>query len=361
MSNTRSVINATTHGNDNNNNRYNNNSSSNTNFGEAFAPLAHHLFPDGCPSSANIRSNDDVYDNNDTSNSNTYEENHQYMHDNANVWPLRSNASPVSYEDASRSLRVDLKEYVCTRKGLSASEMHAVVVTACATLPSHWVPNSLFYKVSSDGGARFVVSKIKDGKSTSFRFMMRHLMIPNANNNKAAVMVIFSQTLELILSVASNSSTDVECKAIICRFLTLLTRKYRLHSKARRMLSDLYAIPFQMMLSTPSLCADAARLLHSITDRRHVLPFRAAKIRALYDDCKEAKGKELSKINGDNVMILYLLLQLYQRYDPESTRPYLPRMVHSFAFHESVIKILDGILNTLSFCPYFNISIYTRI
>ena len=328
----------------------------NMSFLEAFAPLAYHLFPDGRPSSALI-----------TPSSSEESSSSDYLslseHDYYCNWPLH--ASPVvSYEDANLCMTLTLIDYVRSMKGLLACELHMVLLAACATLPPRCVPHRFYHPVSSslendikigqltDGGSKYVVSKLKDGNSTSFKFIMRHLMIPAAQNhfrdststenNEGSTrqsVTIFSQTIELLLQIASNMENDEGGKAAICKFLTLLICRCRLHNEARTILSDLYTIPFQILItSSPTLYTDVARLLYFITTRQHVLTYRAAKIRSLYDSVKTSKDGPIN----EPMIILYLLLHLYHRYDPKSTRSYLPRIARSFSFLEVMSKVLEG-------------------
>ena len=217
-----------------------------TSFSDSFGPLAHHLFPDGCP-------NESL----------------------ASVWPVRNHRSTVSHLEAKQGFSV-LKQ-IGHRHGYTTSEMECLAVAACATLPS------------TGSGSRLV-----DGTSKCFRELLR-CMIPKREERVSVFLVTTLVTVRC----------DDLGKAIIVRFLTLCLRNGFLLDCARQRLSSFYTILFSWLP-----CADTFRLIHALTRRKHATPDRAKRLRMWYDESRTSV--ELQK----RMAPLWLLLQLFARYDP---------------------------------------------
>lgn len=218
-------------------------------FSEAFGPLAHHLFPDGCPEES-LES----------------------------VWPTRNNRATVSHIQARQSF-ASLKQ-IAQEIGFSALKMECLTVAACATLPSF---------IGAASGSPLV-----DGSSKCLRELLR-CMIPGRDHRLSAFVVTNLVTLQC----------DDLGKAIICRFLTLCLRSGSLAVAARQQLGSFYTLLFSWLP-----CPDTFRLVHALTRRNNVRPDRAKRLRMWYDS--STRSPELQKGIGP----LWLLLQLYARYDP---------------------------------------------
>ena len=221
-------------------------------FSEAFGPLAHHLFPDGCPKESL-----------------------------AEVWPRRIDRSTVSHLEAKQGF-TSLKQRG-HRYGYATSEMECLAVVACATLPS------------TGSGSRLV-----DGTSKCLRELLR-CMIPK-REERVSVFIV-------------TSLVTVRCddlgKAMIVRFLTLCLRNGFLSDYARQRLSSFYTILFSWLP-----CEDTFRLVHALTRRKHATSDRAKRLRMWYDESRTLV--ELHK----RMAPLWLLLQLFARYDPTGCGKY---------------------------------------
>ena len=231
-------------------------------FEQAFAPLAHHLFPDGCLDSAEGP-------------------------DLSSTWPSRTDRRAISAKEALTA--ISQLQRVASRHGLTQSQLWAVCLAACETLPK---------TEASEAGSALV-----DGTSKCFRDLLR-CMLPRHDNDggipSAVVMRLVSSRCDSIGRVA------------VLRFLTLAIRSGTLVGKARQTLSNLYGAIFPLV-ADPRTCMDAVRLLHAMTRRKHVRVDRAQKL------CDWYKGGSDSKMSS-----IWLLLQLFARYDPEGCGDFFP-------------------------------------
>ena len=260
-------------------------------FGEAFAPLAYHLFPDGCPSSV-------VKD----------------------VWPQPplGNQNPTQKQTrtiiSSNEALVAIKNLQSFGKslGFESSQQDAMVVAACATLVLPTTNNDSF----DYDEAVVQRSKLRDGTSLYFRTLLRAtLPRPQQPMSKDCLLKLLS-TLRQLHSRESRQIKDSDTlMAMICifQYLTLHVRNGALPGDARQTLSSMYAVLLPLAM-TAGLCADAVRLLHAITRRKHVRVDRARRLREFLGRCPTEQQV--------NVAPLWLLLQLYATYDPEGCGPF---------------------------------------
>lgn len=232
-------------------------SSGPTNFEQAFAPLAHHLFPDGCPLE---------------------------LEELLSIWPSRTNRIAVSDKEARTSI-TELGR-VASRKGLTESQLLAVIVVACETLP----------KSEALGTGR---SPLVDGSSKCFRDLIQCLL-PRCRGS------ISSAVVTRLVGIQCDSGG----KTAVMRFLTLAVRSGLLVGHARQTLSDLYGVMFAWV-PDPITCKDAMRLLHALTRRKHVRIDRAQRLSDWYN-------------SSGNLSSIWLLLQLFARYDPKGCGRFFP-------------------------------------
>jgi len=324
-------------------------------FSDAFSPLAHHLFPDGTP---------------------------DYITDDAgqelltDAWPVRTDRTPVTPDSARGSIRS--LRLIASERGLTPAEIFVVAVAACATLPHIGRPSG---------------SPLIDGTGRAFADIVRCLVprpVENSNTPSSSGSTkeerIPAQVVSMLLSATASGRCDARGCAITLRFLTLAVRSGCLRRSreqqrrgARETLSSLYALPFGM-LSDAEAVGDAVRLLHAVTRRKHALPHRARRVRALYDEASFRSRNRQSKdggikpdaetssknIKSGDFAAVLLLLQLYSRYDPVGCGRYFPsgtRLGSSLSryfkvpdeewereFSGNVQPISDGIPSQLSPC-----------
>lgn len=227
-------------------------------FEQAFAPLAHHLFPDGCP---------------------------DHKEDLSSIWPSRTDRSAVSAKQARSSI-TELRR-VASLSGLTQGQLWAVTLAACETLP----------KPEAVG----VGSPLVDGTSKCFRDLVRCLL-PRFSGEKGIPSAVVVRLVAI--------RCDRAGKATVLRFLTLAVRSGSLMGHARQTLSDLYGAIFPWV-ADPDTCMDAVRLLHAVTRRRHVRVDRAQRLSDWYN-------------GSGNLSSIWLLLQLFARYDPEGCGSFFP-------------------------------------
>ena len=235
-------------------------------FEQAFAPLAHHVFPDGCPSN-------------------------EEGPDLSSVWPLRTDRSAVPAKLAEASI-AHLRR-VAGGHGLTQSQMWAVTLVACETLP----------KIEASGAG----SPLVDGTSKCFRDLVRSLLPTCFSESDKDCGVPSAVVVRLVAS-----RCDALGKVAVLRFLTLAIRNGSLVGSARQTLSSLYGAILPLV-ADPGTCMDAVRLLHAVTRRKHVRVDRGQKLSDWY------KGGSDGKLSP-----IWLLLQLYARYDPEGCGKFFP-------------------------------------
>ena len=258
-------------------------------FGEAFAPLAYHLFPDGCPSSV-------VKD----------------------AWPQPIGNQNLTQNQtrtivSSNEALVSIKHLQCLGKslGFENSQQDAMVVAACATLVLPTANDSL----DSDP-AVVQRSKLRDGTCLYFRTLLRTtLPQPQQPMSRHCLLKVLSTLRHLHSSDSRQIHDSDTLMAMICilQHLTLHVRNGALSGEARQTLSSMYAVLLPLAM-TAGLCEDAVRLLHAITRRKHVRVDRARRLREFWVKCPTEQQV--------NFAPLWLLSQLYATYDPDSCGPF---------------------------------------
>jgi len=231
-------------------------------FEQAFAPLAHHLFPDGCPDGTEGP-------------------------DLSSVWPSRTDRRAMPAKEALAAI-LRLRG-LASSHGLTHSQLWAVLLVACETLP----------KTEATGAG----SPLVDGSSKCFRDLVRCLL-PRFDNDGG----IPSAAVMKLVSVRCDSLGKIS----ILRFLALAVRSGALVGSARQTLSNLYGAMLPLV-ADPETCMDAVRLLHAVTRRIHIRVDRAQRLSGWY------KGDSDGKLSS-----IWLLLQLFARYDPEGCGKYFP-------------------------------------
>ena len=291
-------------------------------FFEAFAPLAHHLFPDGLPNHI------------------TDSKCRRYLND---AWPTRADRSPIPPDAAIESIKT-LRSFVRHHGGLNPSQIFVVAVAACSTLPT----------VGRGTGTSLI-----DGTSKAYVEIIR-CMIPAPtkeddgaiSNQEQKEERIPAQVISMILSAtAASGRCDGRGRQATLRFLTLAVRsgclrRTRMDANdkgSRETLLSLYPVIFGMITDAEAV-SDAVRLLHAITRRKQAVPHRARRVRSLYDQAS-ARSRKTTGSNDDNSVgkpkqtdtmagststkmggfsSLLLLLELYARYDPVGCGRYFP-------------------------------------
>jgi hypothetical protein len=291
-------------------------------FAEAFAPLAHHLFPDGLPSHI------------------TDSTGRRYLN---NAWPTRADRSPIKPEAARESIKT-LRPFVRGHGGLNLAQIFVVAVAACSTLPT----------VGRGTGTSLV-----DGTSKAYVDIIRCIIpSPTTENDDARSKQqeneerIPAQVISMLLSAtAASGRCDGRGRAATLRFLTLAVRSGCLRRTIivgadprgpRETLLSLYPVIFGMLTDAETV-NDAVRLLHAITRRKQAVPHRAQRVRSLYDQAS-ARSRKATDSSGANTVkgsksndankgssnkmggfsSLLLLLELYARYDPVGCGRYFP-------------------------------------
>jgi hypothetical protein len=236
-------------------------------FEEAFGPLANHLFPDGCPATK-VPNNLEI------------------------IWPQPKSRAVVSEKEALAAMKQLQRRG--RHVGFSTAQQEAVIMVACATLRT---------SSTSEEDQQYVVknTSLRGGTSHHFRALVRSTVpIRNQPVSSFAVMKL--------LSSPHNNVMDSLGTICVLQFLTLAVRNGALAGEGRQVLSSLYGIVFPWVMD-PYLCADAVRLLHAITRKQHVRVYRAQRLRDFYTACSPDQKFNFSP--------LWLLLQLYAKYDPQ--------------------------------------------
>lgn len=235
-------------------------------FEDAFGPLAHHLFPDGCLENTEGP-------------------------DLSCIWPSRTDRTAVPAKEAQAAIS-QLRRV--SADGLTQNQMWAVTIVACETLP----------KTVADGGAG---SPLVDGTSKCFCALVRCLLPLKCQNDDGNSGIPSAVVMRLVAARCDSLG-----RIVVLRFLTLAIRSGALLGDARQTLSGLYGTVFAWV-ADPDTCMDAVRLLHAITRRKHVRVYRAQRLNDWYTG------------GGDvNMSSIWLLLQLFARYDPEGCGKYFP-------------------------------------
>ena len=273
-------------------------------FSEAFAPLAHHLHPDGLPNHI------------------TDTISRRYLND---AWPTRADRSPIPPDVARESIKT-LRTFAREDSGLSPAQIFVMTVAACATLPT----------VGRGTGTSLV-----DGTSKAYVDIIRCMVpAPTKENNvvdnesQQVEERIPAQVVAMLLSAtAASGRCDGRGRAATLRFLTLAVRSGCLRRTtdadrkgSRETLLSLYPVIFGTLTDAGAV-GDAVRLLHAITRRKQALPHRARRVRSLYDQAS-ARSRQTPDTSGSNKMgkfsSLLLLLELFARYDPAGCGRYFP-------------------------------------
>lgn len=121
-------------------------------FEQAFAPIAHHLFPDGCPLETE---------------------------DLSSIWPSRTDRIAVPAKHA-RAAITELGRVASRLKGLTEIQLLAVILVACETLP----PKS---EGAVGVGTRTCCSPLVDGTSKCFRDLIQCLLPSSSGSISSAV------------------------------------------------------------------------------------------------------------------------------------------------------------------------------
>jgi hypothetical protein len=234
-------------------------SSSSVSFSQAFAGAAHHFFPDGCP--------EDWLE---------------------SVWPPRADRSPVPSTEAAASIR-QLQQHG-TMGLLSLTEMNAVAIVACETLPKR-------------SGVR---SPLVDGTAKLFGILLRAL-VPNPDENDYGLV---DRLVSCLVSAASAATADARC--VVLLFFTLAARHFG--PFWRQALGGSYYIVVIHWALQPATAADSVRLLLAVTQRRHASRYRAEQLRARYDELVLSVDQ---KTQQQQQQPLIALLDLYARLNPD--------------------------------------------
>ena len=223
-------------------------------FQATFAPLAHHLFPDGCPCSSL-----------------------------AACWPRRSDRSTVPASAAKSAIHDLRTRALMEGKRLSTLELSAVIHSACATLGRNGHEQQQQTNLKSP---------LVDGTTRWFCTIVKTCLFPDETATLSA------DALELLVC---KVPADEKGPIAVLRFLTLLVR-----SGTARGVFDLWYDVLLQHTNNPKIAPDAVRLLHAITRKRHVRPYRAQKLQRWYNESRDKKEKQ-------QIGALWVLLQLYGR------------------------------------------------
>ena len=313
-------------------------------FAQAFAAVAHHFFPDGCP---RVELQD--------------------------IWPCRNDRNPVAAADALPCIQQHLPQYVKQKQqqyGMTALEMEAVVVVALATLPVAKSSSTITTttattsrSLSSSSSSVGVGSPLVDGSSQHFRSLLRTLIprrdsinddsntdhVPNSSITTtttttaaaaaAAASIIHKRILDSLVSQRARLDSPGRC--VLLQWITLMIRYFynnnnnlllqaMMHKHIRR-----YEPIWIQFALTPDTCADAVRLLLHMTTTTttaaaatttahsptatSVSVYRAQQVRACWDAAQQQQQRKKDKsqaILQKRFRPLMALLQLYARLDP---------------------------------------------
>ena len=209
-------------------------------FPDAFAPIAYHLFPDGCP--------DDRL---------------------ANVWPIRTERTMVPFTKARTALVQLLRKQ---SGGYDTPQLDALVFAAS-------------YAVSGKSTSPFIMH---------FKDFLRCL-IPKTKD------CCLSPHSIRKLMLARLADDD---RAYLYRLMILAIQNGVLVETVEQ-LSPYYSLIFHHCHRLD----EAVHLLHLLTNSTHVCPFRA---------------QRLSKWYNQGSTLVYILLELYSKFDPQGCQKYLP-------------------------------------
>lgn len=189
------------------------------------------------------------------------------------AWPQRSNRVPVSARQALGSLH-QLRE-VAKLEGLTTDQMSCVALVA----------------------------------STIEKRRMEEIIMCIQPRHDHTV------DSSLVINLMTLPCNDVG-RLHVLRLLTLAIRRGALVGEARTTLLSFYPKVFAC-LPKQGLCADAMRLLHAITRKRHARVDRAQRLHRWYQD---SITLEQPVLTGS----LWIMLQLYARYNPQGCGKYFP-------------------------------------
>ena len=146
-------------------------------------------------------------------------------------------------------------------------------------------------------------SPLVDGTAQWFCTIVKTCVLPCKSAALAA------DTLEVLVCAPK----DDKGSTVLLRFLTLLVRS----GMARGAVFDAWYDVLLQHMKQPTTAPDAMRLLHAITRKRRVRAYRAQKLKRWYEASRDANEKQQTGA-------LWLLLQLYGRYDQRNCGRYCP-------------------------------------
>jgi hypothetical protein len=213
-------------------------------FQDTFAPIAHHLFPDGCP--------DEML---------------------AEVWPVRTKRAAVPFQQAKVALLQTLRRWA-VRYGLEGRQLDAVALAA---------------------------THVVSGQCSSL--LQLHL--------KAFLHCLIPRQRECFLDVPSlrrllQVRLDDDDRGHLYRLFILAIRNRVLIQRPDKLFSSYYPLIFHHCQRLD----EAVQLVHLITKRQHVCPFRAKRLLSWHRTARRPS--------------LYILLKLYSKFDPQGCQTYVP-------------------------------------
>ena len=146
-------------------------------------------------------------------------------------------------------------------------------------------------------------SPLVDGTAQWFCTIVKTCVLPCKSAALAA------DTLEVLVCAPK----DDKGSTVLLRLLTLLVRS----GMARGAVFDAWYDVLLQHMKQPTTAPDAMRLLHAITRKRRVRAYRAQKLKRWYEASRDANEKQQTGA-------LWLLLQLYGRYDQRNCGRYCP-------------------------------------
>lgn len=299
-------------------------------FGTAFGPVAHHFYPDGCPTTAATA----------TATANL-----------ESVWPVRQDRTTIPPPQALQSVQ-DTVAY-SHRHGLTAPQMDAVSLIAVATLGSTGGGGGIYSSSSSVGAG----SPLVDGSCRHFCSLVRSLLpattaaepepdtANNSNNDASLSASTVCRLLSAVGTLGDSVATTASALSTVLRFLTLAVRHGALAPLALQHLQGpLYPTLFHHCLPSTSTkvittsssttaatsipketvtrIVDAARLLLAVTLKRHV---RADRVRTLAAAVTVRRAPFHSKSTSQRpVVAWWAVSDLFLRYNPAVGTAWLP-------------------------------------
>lgn len=355
--------------------------------------LAYHLFPNGMPDPRPLPSH--------------WKEHHQIL---GKVWPPPPNKlisddnrnsetgtqmkkkkrSVVSSSEAKSSIQ-HIRSY-SLKYGLSRDQFVFVCTLACAILPTQnnnalrQLNNTTAIISNCRENQSLIVSPISSlTTSTRKEFNTKNeyfvslikALIPKkirSNSDESASTLVKPFYLpgcivSMLMSCASGNRTNIFGKIHIMRFITLCLRNGYFLSlssseeegngnggffpSARTILSDLYNIPFSILVRNYDCCdndqsrsilvKDCVRLLYTMTRRCHVTKHRINTVTSLL---QKNRRKNTSSISRD----LFLLLQLFHTYNISTSSTFSSSSSINFLnSSESTSKSTEYLFNMLKF------------